>query len=88
MSQNHQAEPNWILPGISSSWNAPRMVPSISKSAGFRLYRMTFGQASALVSALSRLLTVALQSVTAIMSKPVSGPSLRYILSLTLRRQL
>ena len=34
------------------------------------------------------LLMVALQSVTAIISKPVSGPSLRYILSLTLRRQL
>ena len=41
-----------------------------------------------LVSALAGLLMLALQLVTAIISKPVSGPSLRNIFSLTLRRQL
>ena len=68
VSQNHQAEPSWILPGTSSSWNAPISVPSMSKSEGFRLYKMTLGHSPVAVRALSRLLMVALQSVTAIMS--------------------
>ena len=38
------------VPFRITSTNAPRMVPSMSKSAGFRLYRMTFGQASSLVT--------------------------------------
>ncbi len=60
--QNHQAPPD-LAPGISSSWNAQNGAQHV-ESAGFRLYRMTFGQASSLVSALSRLLMVALQSVS------------------------
>ena len=88
VSQNHQAEPSWILPGTSSPWKEPIRVPSMSKSEGFRLYRMILGHSSVSVRLESSLLRATLPLVTAIMSKPLSGPSFLNILALGLRRQL
>src|SRR5690606_31335068 len=39
-SRNHQADPNWILPGTEPSLKLPIMVAISSLSAGLRLYKM------------------------------------------------
>src|SRR5690606_40787669 len=52
-SRNHQADPNWILPGTEPSLKLPIMVAISSLSAGLRLYKMVLANWS-LQSSLSK----------------------------------
>ena len=68
VSLNHHAGPCWILPGISSDWKAPRIVPICALSAGFKENSTVFGSSPLLSSALKSAARFPPEAVCAIAS--------------------